>query len=242
MSQGRFSTLMWRAVLVLLLLGIGAGMFFWLSQTGTFAIEEIEVEGNRVTGTGEIMEKAGPLLKGHSLFRLSFAEAESAVADLPYVESAELERDFPKTVRIRIREYDPVACLLAAENRAFLLASDGQILVALEQPDAAYPVITTREPCGEAVGAVPACPDVITAVQFLENVPVNFNQEFAEVTVAGGEISARTRANVLVRFGSLEDYGLKFEVLRQLIARSAADGVSLVVDVSVPDRPITRQE
>ncbi|MEK7816621.1 MAG: FtsQ-type POTRA domain-containing protein, partial [Actinomycetota bacterium] len=84
-------------------MGISAGAFFWLSQSEIFAIEEIELEGNRITGTAEIMERAVPLLKGQSLLKPSYSEAEEAVAALPYIDGVEVERDFPDSVRILVR-------------------------------------------------------------------------------------------------------------------------------------------
>ena len=71
---------------------------------------------------------------------------------------------------------------------------------------------------------------------------MNFNYEFAEVTVADGDIRAKTKSGVNVHFGSLDDYGFKFEVLRQLLARSSAAGVQVTIDVSVPERPVTKEE
>lgn len=241
MSKRRYTSILWRAALLVLFLGIAAGSFFWLSQSGAFAIKEIDLEGNRVTGSEEIMDRAAPLLRGQSLLKPSFSDVESVVASLPYIEGVEVERDFPDRVRILVREHRPFLCLNAAAGKVLLLSADGKALAALERADPAYPALTTREPCEVDVGGKAACPDVLTGISFLANIPVSFNQEFAAVTVAGGDISARTRTNVNVRFGTLEEYGMKFEVLRQLIARSAGAGAQLTIDISVPDRPVTKQ-
>jgi hypothetical protein len=40
----------------------------------------------------------------------------------------------------------------------------------------------------------------------------------------------------------MDDYDYKFEVLRQLIARSMETGEQVVIDVSVPDRPVIRNK
>lgn len=242
MSSRRLPGFLWSLTVVFLLSGIGGGGLFWLSQSGLVAVEEIEIYGNRVTDTGQILEKVGPLLKGQSLLSRSFGAAEQELGSFPYFESFELDRDFPSTIRIYIREYRPFACLKGAGERFYLISNDGKVLSGLDKPDSRYPVLLTREPCAAAIGAAAGCQDVNAGVQFLANIPVIFNYEFAEVTVAGEDITAKTRNGVNVRFGSLEDYGLKFEVLRQLMARSVAAGTTITIDVTVPDRPVTRQE
>ena len=83
---------------------------------------------------------------------------------------------------------------------------------------------------------------MITGISFLVNIPVSFNYEFAAITVDHGDIRLSTTTGVGVHFGSLDNYGFKFEVLRQLLARSSAADVQVSIDVSVPERPVTREE
>lgn len=232
--------LAWKGALAVLILAIGAGGMFSLSQSGLLAIDNIEVEGNRAIGTDEILDRVGFLLHGQSLLTPSFSEAERSLSELPLAESVEIERDFPDTVRIRIREYRPFVSLKAAEDKVFILSAEGRTLMGVDAPSAELPLLSTREACATQPGSMSECPDVLTGLWFLANIPVNFNQEFSEVTVAGGEISAKTRSGVAIRFGTLDDYGLKFEVLRQLLARSVGAGASVSIDVSVPERPVTK--
>lgn len=226
--------------MVLLLVGIGAGAFFWLSQSNVFAIDKIEITGNRFTATEVILEKAGPLLRGQSLLSRNYSSAEQVIKQFPYVESLEFKRDFPHTIQVQIHEYRPFASLITTDNKVFLVSADGRVLSQLEKADPAYPNLSTRDPCPLEVGQTASCADVSTGLQFLVNIPVNFNQEIAQIIVAGGDISATTKNNINIHFGTLDDYGLKFEVLRQLIARAVAASAPVTIDVSVPDRPVTR--
>ena len=79
--------ILWKVSLVLLLVGIGAGAAFWLSQSSVLAVDEIVVEGNHVVSTEEIMEKAGPLLRGQSLRpAAAFDAVSSELSAEPFIE------------------------------------------------------------------------------------------------------------------------------------------------------------
>ncbi|MFA5809363.1 MAG: cell division protein FtsQ/DivIB, partial [Thermoleophilia bacterium] len=123
----------------------------------------------------------------------------------------------------------------------FMLASDGKVLAALPAPDPNFPLLTTKEPCPAQTGGQVDCTDALTGYEFMNNIPTNFNQDIAEVRVVDGDVTMRTRSGVNVHFGELTDYGLKFEVLRQLVARSVSTGTTLTIDVSVVERPVTKE-
>ncbi|MHB9112827.1 MAG: cell division protein FtsQ/DivIB [Thermoleophilia bacterium] len=231
----------WKTLLAVLLVAIGAGAAFWLSQSSVLAIDEIVIEGNRAVTTEEIMEKAGPLLRGQSLVRPPFDTVRGELGDFAFVKDIEFDRDFPGTVIIRIREHRPFICLQAAGGKSFVLSAEGKVLAEQGAAAAPYPVLTTKEPCPAEVGRMPDCADVLTGARFLANIPVNFNYEFAEVSVDIGNINTKTRSGVSVHFGTLVDYELKFEVLRQLLVRATAAGVQVIIDVSVPERPVTKE-
>jgi len=234
-------SIIWKVSLAVLLVGIGAGAAFWLSQSSVLAIDEIVVEGNRAVSTEEIMEKAGPLLRGQSLVRPPLDTVRGELGGIAYVENVEFERDFPGTVVIRVKEYRPFISLRAADGKTFIVSSEGRVLSEQGAAPLTLPVVSTKEPCAEEVGRQTECVDVLTATRFLTDIPVNFNYEFAEVSVENGDINAITRSGVKVHFGSLVDYEMKFEVLRQLLARSTAAGVEIFIDVSVPERPVTKE-
>ncbi|MDO8736398.1 MAG: FtsQ-type POTRA domain-containing protein [Thermoleophilia bacterium] len=234
-------SIIWKASLAVLLIGIGAGAAFWLSQSSVLAIDKIVVEGNRAVSTEEIMEKAGPLLRGQSLVRPPLDTVRGELGSFAYVESIEFDRDLPGTVIIRVKEYRSFISLRAADGKIFILSSEGKVLAEQGATPVTLPVVSTKEPCAAEVGRQTECADVLTATGFLTDIPMNFNYEFAEVSVDNGDISATTRSGVKIHFGTMVDYEMKFEVLRQLLVRSTAAGVEVFIDVSVPERPVTKE-
>lgn len=240
MSMFRRQDLLWKGLPVFFIMAFLAGGFFWFSQSSLLAIQYIEVEGNRAITAEQIMETAAPFLRNQSLLKPSFNEAKTLLADIPLVERVDIDRDFPHTIRIRVREHRPLVNLRVMDNRIFVLSPDGKALLNVDKPTSDLPVLSTKEGCSLELGQTPDCGDVITGVRFLANVPVSFNQEFSEVTVSADDINARIRTGALVHFGSLNDYDLKFEVLRQLLARTGGTGANVLIDVSVPERPVTK--
>lgn len=234
-------SIIWKVLLALLLVGIGAGAAFWFSQSSVLAIDEIVIEGNRVVSQEEIMEKVAPLLFDQSMVRPPLDAVRGELGDFAFIESVEFDRDYPGTIVIQIKEYRPFIGLQAAEGKNFILSSEGKVLMEQGSAPEPFPVLSTKEPCPAEVGRQPDCADVLTGVRFLADIPVNFNHEIVEVSVDNGDISTKTRSGVSVHFGNLMDYELKFEVLRQLLARATVAGVQVIIDVSVPERPVTKE-
>lgn len=237
--NSRFFHWLWRVSVVVLIAGIGAGAFFWLSQSSLLAVEDIQVDGNLIIPSDKILEKAEPVLHGRSLLSFSFDDVGRILSQFPFTDSVEVERVFPHTIRLHIRERRPLVWLKTGEQY-LLVSTEGKVLEQQPAPNPSYPLLTTKDACTADLGQQLECSDVRDGVQFLANIPVNFNQEVTDVSVADDDINAKTRSNAAIHFGTLDNYNLKFEVLRQLIARATASGETVSIDVSVPDRPVTR--
>ena len=227
---------LWRLSLVVLIAGLGAGGLFGISQSSLLAVSNITVDGNQAVPSAQILGAVDPVLKGRSLLSFSFDDAGRVLSQFPFIESVKVQRDFPHTLHLHVEERKPLA-ELAVSGGYLLLSSDGYVLAWQQAPDPAYPVLTVKNSCSADPGRKAGCSEVNQGVQFLGNIPVDFDQQMAAANVYDGDINARTRTNINIHFGTLDDYNLKFEVLTQLIARSAA-GAS--IDVSVPGRPVTK--
>ena len=222
-----------------LLVLIVAAAFFAVSHSSLLAISHIEVDGNQTTPTSQIMATAGPMLTGRSLLSLSFDDVNRALDQLPFISEVDIERSFPHTIRLHVHEHHAVAWYRTG-SQSLLLSGSGRVLKQQSVPDGSLPLLTTRDACAAGVGRQASCGDVKAGLSFLTGIPVSFDHQITEVSVADGDINFKTAAKVNIHFGPLDDYSLKFEVISQLIARTAKAGKTVTIDVSVPDRPVTK--
>ena len=112
------------AVVILLVAVAGITMCF----TFLFNIDEIVVSGESVMySPAEIVESSG-IRAGDNLLRLDCRKAEQKILDdRLYVETAEVHRDFPSTLRINVTRCVP-AYNIQYENGVLLVSRKGKIL------------------------------------------------------------------------------------------------------------------
>lgn len=90
-------------------------------------IEKIEVTGNRLVPTEEILAKA-QLRKGVSFFGVQTEEMVERLSALPEIEQVKADKSFPDKVSISIKEKELVAWFETKEQKRFPILSDGTIL------------------------------------------------------------------------------------------------------------------
>lgn len=127
----------------------GGGLMGWraFEGTGFLALREVQVEGNRVWDRKAILEKAGVEL-GAKLPFVPARKIEAALGALPGVASAEVSREWPSRLLIRVREQQPVACGYSRGWKG--LAPDGTLLPGVAKDAADLPVIDGFSTLGEA--------------------------------------------------------------------------------------------
>lgn len=118
----------------------GGGLMAWraFDSAGFLALREIGVEGNRVWDRKAILETAG-LELGIKLPLVPARKVEAALRGLPGVASAEVRREWPSRLVIRVTERQPVACGYSRGWKG--LAPDGSLLPGLPGDAADLPVI-----------------------------------------------------------------------------------------------------
>jgi cell division protein FtsQ len=97
-------------VLVSLLLFIGGGLWLGLNKTDLLKIENIRVEGASAK-TEMRLRKILTLKPGDGLWSKAINHQASLINSDPWVDSAEIHREFPRTLVIDIKERKPVAVL-----------------------------------------------------------------------------------------------------------------------------------
>ena len=111
---------------VVLLLVLTAGIT--ISYTFLFNISEIRVSGESDMYTAEEIVEASGIREGDNLLRLDPEKSEQAILDkLLFVERAEVDRDFPASLEIKVTRCEP-AYNVSYDGGTLLVSKKGKIL------------------------------------------------------------------------------------------------------------------
>ncbi len=103
-----------------------------MTQCDYFKADKIVIEGAAKLSTQEIMEQAG-IYDGMNILAVNLKVARKKLMTHPWIENAQVGRELPDTVFIRITEQDPLAVLdLGAK---FVMNQRGEIFKAWEPSD-----------------------------------------------------------------------------------------------------------
>ena len=211
-------------VLVLTLLATGVHLVFFSSR---LQVQRVEVVGNTLLGDGRVREVADVPL-GDQLALVDLDRARARVGALAEVQSVDVTRTWPDTVRIAVVERTAVAVVeLAGRIRG--LDADGVVF----RDYRAVPKGMPRVRPGSSAGS-DALREAATVVSAL---PADLARRVDHVEVATvDQITLVMRDRREVLWGSAEESDLKAQVVDKLLAAQKAP----YYDVSVPGNPTYR--
>ncbi len=130
---------------MLLCLGFGAKhIYYKLCRSDFFQITAVRIDGNRMT-TKEQIAALSRVDIHSNLLAINVLQVQSLLESHPWIERAEVIRDWPNRLLINLKEKNPVA-LLNRESGLFYLDSRGQIIAAVSpSQELDFPVITGLE-------------------------------------------------------------------------------------------------
>jgi cell division protein FtsQ len=222
-------------VLVGLVLAASAlGAYFLARQTGMFALDRIEVAG-APPATSARIRAALHAYVGQSLVRFDRNRASRRLAAVSEVADAHFDRDFPHTLKVRVRLERPVAVLRRGSD-AWVVSSTARVLEHLEQrPYPRLPRIWL--PAGVDVAVNSTLSGVgakgVAAVAPLR--PLHLAGAVRQVVTRDGELTLKLSSGTELRLGDSGDLRLKLAIAKQLLPLT---GGAVYVDVSVPERPV----
>jgi len=210
-----------RAVALLVLLGV-VGLVVGVFFTPMLGVDDVDVRGAKELTVEQVRAKAA-IKPGSPLVRIDVHGIADRVRQLPRVESVEVARSLPGTVRLTIVERSPVA---------FVKANDGVHLVDGTAKDYATVAVP---PIGlpELLLPVEVAPAVKSAVGILTQLPEKLRAEVLTMSAqTGADVKLALSGGREVRWGNLNDTPRKAAVLEVLLTRDGS-----VFDVSSPELP-----
>lgn len=132
-----------------------------IMQSNYFRADTIDVKGMRRLGEEEIMNLAG-VHPGVNLLSVNTKKAGMRLMQNPWIQTADVERDLPGRMIIRIKEHDPLA--ICVMTKKYLINHEGRIFKEWQKTDPVdLPLVTglgyadvylDDQPCSRAFSAV----------------------------------------------------------------------------------------
>ena len=128
--------------LVLLVLGVGV---YAATQSSFLSVEEIKVEGTEIRVTeAEVLEAAG-VKQGDSMIGLDLAKIDEGVTSLSWVSEVMIERKWPRTILITLKEREPSVIAVLPNGQKFLLDRSVVVLDEFHESSDLLPFIRVDE-------------------------------------------------------------------------------------------------
>jgi cell division protein FtsQ len=231
-----------RSVLVGLgLLALGAGAYVGALETSVFAVQRVEIVGGSALTRSEVRAALAPEL-GKSLLRVNNGDVARRLSSVTTVYSVHVDRDFPHTMKVRIRPERPVLLLRQGAN-GFVVSTYGRVLSKVENVGrSSLPRTYVPHTVSITVGStLTADSGGLAATALAPLVGTHLFGHVRFVVAGAKQLTLRLRSGVQIRLGDPGDLRLKYAVTRRILAIMGPDATQGYVDVSVPERPVLGQ-
>jgi cell division protein FtsQ len=209
-------------------------------HTPLFGARAITVTGaHPETGTAAIVAAAG-LARHPPMISLNPGAVAGRVEALPFIASAQVERNWPDGVQISVTERVPAMQMAGPGTAWSVLDGHGRTLQVgpARLPGLVVFIVHTRSggvppsPVGQSLP-----PDTTAGLLVCRSLPKAFSAQVVSVTVApDSSISLALNSGVTVELGTDTDLTAKFEDVASVIAYGSLHPTS-TIDVSVPESP-----
>ncbi len=220
----------------------------WLTQCDYFRADTVEVSGGGKMTRKQILETAG-IEEGVNILSVNLGTVRKRLLALPWVAEAEVARDFPETLIVRIREHSPVAVIKL--GKPFLINSEGEIFMETQKESfPELPVITGadyQDWKADKSGGAPVSESVVAVLrrgrQKDSAVPnskirqIDVDRDLGLTLITEEEFPAEL---ILLGYGGYETKYRRLSKVFSYLERSAADERFEEIDLSCPDRIVAK--
>ena len=227
-----------RRVAVLVVVLVVLGVAGWMAMRSAFLdVDHLVVSGNARVSVEEILASSG-VEQGDAMVWLDASGTASSIEAMPWIRRADVEREWPSTVRIVVHERVPVAWLDAGEGRALVVDRDGHGVSIDAVPPAGLPQLldVASVPVGEAIspsgGAWLAGHLTAEQLAIVRSIKIG-----RSIKVADARATLVVTSGQEVRFGRLNQVGDKMRSAVAVLAQPSAEGRTYI-DVSAPSTPV----
>ena len=224
------------ATAVVLLTVVGAGAWAW--ESPLLQVREVEVTGAVSTREGDILERVD--FWGERMFTADLSRAAQSIEELPLVASVDVERQWPDTVRITIREREPWGSWEQAGLR-YTIDREGYVL-GHRAPPANATTIVSNESFSLLPGDRVDYHAVDAAAEITEQIEQALGTRAVELTYSPDEgIRVRTADGQTALLGDSSGIAYKLAVWARVAEEATAKNITYTtIDLRFGDRPVLR--
>jgi cell division protein FtsQ len=224
------------------------------TQTSLLDVDRVLVTG--VDGTrAEAVRSAAAVAPDQPLVSLDTGAVAGRVEALPWVESAQVSRSWPATVRVRVTAREVVAAVQVDDAKVALVDAEGYVVV-IEQGAVGQGAVETPDG-GDDAGGGAAGALVLTGIEGpvaegrrldgdardALTLAVAVNERMPDMVASvSTDLDAELVAGGVMRFGSTEDLDEKLTAVKTVLS-DVDTACMAVLDVRVPGSPaLTRNQ
>lgn len=220
----------WKVIFVALLVaGMLVTLGWVLLGSRLLVVRHVEVSGTKLIPRDQVAA-AGRISLGSPMVRLDTAAVRRRIEALPQVESADVERDWPATVRIAVKERVAVVVTPAPYGKVNEIDRFGVTVVTTSDTPAGLPDLKVANPG-------PSDPTTQAALTALMSLPGDLRGRVASVEAGTPEsITFHLTGNGLatIVWGAAERAPEKLRLISALVHTSAGRNAH-TIDVSSPE-------
>ena len=207
------------------LLAIIAGVAWWLLYfSHWFVVTQITVLGAKRVPADQVSAVANSAIN-QPLITIKLKDIQKEVEKIAEVDSASVERGWPHTVLVTIKERKPIAVAM----------SHGRYVLVDDRGFAAGPKLADRPKGFKVIDGVASTPGMASAVAILKEIPKTWKIDWIGVR-SQDSVVVHLKNGADITFGSGESAKQKVRVAEALLANKYK-----VIDVSAPDAPTVRK-
>jgi cell division septal protein FtsQ len=220
-----------------IVVGLGLVGLRAIEATGSFSVDRVEVVGaGGGNVSGAVRKTVFASTSSTSMLSINPAAIAAAVANLPRVQTAVVDRSFPNTLTIKIVPERPVATTTALQGRVVLAAS-GRVLGPVTAGATGLPIIAAALSDIPGVGGTVTAPGVVAELALAA--ARGRALRFRIIGYGQDGLVGQTAQGVDVRVGDVDKLATKLKVARSVLRRAGT--TVQYVDVTVPAAPVLRE-
>jgi cell division septal protein FtsQ len=220
-----------------IVVGLGLVGFRAIEATGSFGVDRVEVVGaggGNVAGT--VRKTVFATTGSTSMLSINPDGIAVAVASLPHVQTAVVDRAFPNTLTIKIVPERAVAMTTTPKGRVVLAAS-GRVLGPATPGAMGLPLIAAAPSDIPGAGGTVTAPGVVAELALAS--ARSRTLRFRAIGYGQDGLVGQTAQGVEVRVGDAHQLATKLKVARSVLRRAGT--TVQYVDVTVPAAPVLRE-